>query len=208
MRALSAFDNGDYAGALPLLIRLADSVKDQRDRVGSIQEKIRVCQRKLAESAGATAQAPAPPPADQSSPAMSAETRKLHQRPKDGQILEIGIKDLGNFDYDIEKGGNLPQDREGPCRVKIRTHGYMIPLDQADNITQFALVPSLFSCCYGQPPGVQHTLMVKTPKGKALGYYPDEIVVEGTLKVDEKKEDGMVVSLFEIDCQSVKPAPK
>jgi hypothetical protein len=41
-----------------------------------------------------------------------------------------------------------------------------------------------------------------------VSYYPDEIVVEGTLKVDEKRDDGYIVSIFEIDAKSVKPAPK
>jgi hypothetical protein len=49
---------------------------------------------------------------------------------------------------------------------------------------------------------------VHTPKGKSVSYYPDEIVCEGTLKVDEKKDDGYIVSVFEMDVQSVKPAAK
>ena len=41
-----------------------------------------------------------------------------------------------------------------------------------------------------------------------MSYYPDEIIVEGTLKVEEKKEDGFIVSIFEMDVNSVKPAGK
>jgi hypothetical protein len=83
----------------------------------------------------------------------------------------------------------------------------MIPMDQAENITQFALVPSLFSCCFGQPPQIQHTIVVNCPKGKAVSYCPDEIFVEGDLKVDEKRDDGYVVSIFELTAKSVKPVP-
>jgi hypothetical protein len=92
--------------------------------------------------------------------------------------------------------------------MKIKLRGFMIPMDQADKITQFAMVPSLFACCYGQPPQVQHTIVCGTPKGKAVSYYPDEIQVEGTLTVKEKKEDGFIVSIFEMDVSSVKPAVK
>jgi hypothetical protein len=84
----------------------------------------------------------------------------------------------------------------------------MIPLDQAENIAEFALVPSLFSCCFGQPPQVQHTIVVHCAKGKAVNYYPDELTVEGTLHVREKKDEGYVVSVFEVDANSVRPAPK
>ena len=140
---------------------------------------------------------------------MSAEKRKKFAPPKDGEVLALAsIKELGNFDYDADKGGNIPDDIKKLSGSKIRVSGFMIPLDQADNISHFSLVPSLFACCFGQPPQIQHQIVVHTPKGKAVGYYPDEIVCEGILKVDEKKDDGYIVSVFEMDVQSVKPAAK
>jgi hypothetical protein len=202
----TAFNRGEYATALPLYKKLAERFKDQPTRLGSVDEKIRVCQKAidaaLKEKAAATTQ-PAVPAADN-----SAEVRKPHVRPKDGQVLDTSIKDLGNFEYDQEKGGNIPQDVRNLDGVTIRLHGFMIPMDQAENITQFALVPSLFSCCFGQPPQIQHTIVSNCPKGKAVGYVPDEIVVEGQLHVKEKKDDGYVVSIFEISVNSVKAAAK
>jgi hypothetical protein len=123
-------------------------------------------------------------------------------------VLDVAIKELGNFEYDADNGGNIPPDVTALSGSTLRVTGFMIPMDQADNITQFALVPSLFACCFGQPPSIQHTIVVNCPKGKAVSYYPDEIVVEGKLKVEEKKEDGFIVSLFEIEVNSVKPAGK
>jgi len=208
LRAQTAFDKGDYATALPLFMNVEKKLTDggaKADKLGPIQEKIRVCKKNLLKD----------PPKDLQSflgqkpqDNVTPEKRKPHVRPKDGQVLEVAIKDLGNFEYDAEKGGNLPEDVKALNGAKVRTHGFMIPLDQADNITEFALVPSLFACCFGQPPQVQHTMVVHTPKGKAVGYFPDEIVVEGTLKVDEKKEDGLIISVFEVDCLSVKPMAK
>src|SRR4051794_36108417 len=208
LRAQTAFDKGDYATALPLLMNVEKKLSDsgvKSDRLGPVQEKIRVCKKNLLKD---------PPkdlktflnqnPADNATP----EKRKPHVKPKDGQALELAIKDLGNFEYDAEKGGNIPEDVKNLNGAKIRTHGFMIPLDQADNITEFALVPSLFACCFGQPPQVQHTMVVHTPKGKAVGYFPDEIIIEGTLLVNEKKEDGLIVSVFEMNCNSVKPMAK
>ena len=134
--------------------------------------------------------------------------RKPHVKPKPGEVRELTIKELGNFEYDADSGGNIPKDVRDLSGSTIRVTGFMIPMDQADNITQFALVPSLFACCFGQPPSVQHTIVVNCPKGKAVSYYPDEIVVEGGLKVEEKKEDGFIVSVFEMDVNSVRPAAK
>jgi len=90
----------------------------------------------------------------------------------------------------------------------FRTSGYMIPLDQAESISEFALVPSLFACCFGQPPQIQHTIIVHCPKSKAVSYFPDELTVEGTLHVKEDRDGGFIVSIFQLDATSVRAAPQ
>ncbi|MGA2500137.1 MAG: DUF3299 domain-containing protein [Tepidisphaeraceae bacterium] len=200
-----AFDRQSYTQALALYQKLLTMLPKDSPKIKPIEEKVRVCQKALADQALANPQLLPGNSADQI--ATSPEERKAHVKPKDGEVYEVAIKQLGNFEFDAEKGGNIPKDVLALNGSTIRTRGFMLPLDQADHITEFALVPSLFSCCFGQPPQVQHTLVVRTPKGKAVGYFPDEILVEGTLTVKERTEDGLVVSLFEIACTSVKPAP-
>jgi hypothetical protein len=198
VRATQEFANGQYALALPMLRKLEEMTKGQPDLLGPIQEKIRVCEKNLADPNNAVST---------TQPSLSA-SRKPHPAPKDAETLDMPIKELGNFDYDADKGGQIPDDVVALSGHKIRLKGYMIPMDQAANITQFALVPDLFACCFGQPPQIQHTIVANCPKGKAVSYYPDEIVVEGTLKVAEKKDEGFIVSIFEMDVSSVKPAAK
>jgi hypothetical protein len=214
LRATQAFNKGDYGQALPMLQKLADNLKSdksQADKLGMIQEQIRVCQKNqptLVASAVTSVGSAAPVPAAPAGPAVTAAARTPHAKPKDGEVLEMGIKDLGNFEYDPENGSPIPDDVKAlnGCTVKLR--GYMIPMDQAENISKFALVPSLFNCCYGQPPQIQHTIVVTCPKGKAVNYYPDEIIVTGKLTVDVVKDDGFIVSIFAVETSSVKPAPK
>jgi hypothetical protein len=211
VRANQAFNRGEYATALPLLQKLAEQVKGQPSRLGAIEERIRVCQKALdsLKKNSATGTTPQPPlqAVGANDIPTAPETRRKHPALKAGDVLESSIKELGNFDYDNDRGGNIPADVKQLSGSKIRLHGYMIPMDQAENITQFALVPSLFSCCFGQPPQIQHTIVVNCPRGKAVSYCPDEIVVEGDLKVEEKRDDGYVVSIFELTANSVKPAP-
>ncbi len=202
LRANQAFNRGEYVTALPLLKKLAAEAQQQPSRLVAIQERIRVCEKALAAVNADPNAAKGP----DTQPAAAARTP--HPAPKAGETIELAIKDLGNFNYDQEHGGQIPADVKQLAGAQLRLHGYMIPLDQAENITQFALVPSLFACCYGQPPQIQHTIVVSCPKGKAVSYCPDEIVVEGKLNVQEKKDDGYVVSLFELTVNSVKAAPK
>jgi hypothetical protein len=209
IRAQQTFNRGEYALALPLLKKLASETEaaGQTAKLSSIQERIRVCETALKKAKEQAADPQAAltnrPPADN-----TPEARKPHPAPTPGKTYELTIQGLGNFDYDQEKGGNIPADVTRLSGSSIRLKGYMIPMDQAENITQFALVPSLFACCFGQPPQIQHTIVVNCPKGKAVGYTADEILVEGTLKVQEKKDDGYINSVFEMEVSSVKLAPK
>jgi len=226
VRAQQAFLAGDWFTALPLFKKVAAGIKNDADRLGAIEEQIRVCEKNIARMAksglqggqkgvppggqpAASAQTPAANPLPiTNDPPTSAEERRPHAAPKPGQVTDLTIKELGNFDYDQEKGGNIPADVKRLNGGTIRVRGFMIPMDQADNITKFALVPDLFACCFGQPPQIQHVIIANCPEGKAVGYSPDEIVVEGKLNVEEKKDDGYIVSIFEVSVTSVKAAPR
>jgi len=207
LRANEAFNRGQYSLAKELFTKVLDRVKDDAKRTAMIQEQVRVCETKIKDLA-TSATIPQADQLNQPQIETAAEKRKKWSANKDGSALALGIKELGNFDYDADKGGNIPDDIKKLSGTKIRVQGFMIPLDQADNISHFSLVPSLFACCFGQPPQIQHQIVVHTPKGKAVGYFPDEIVCEGILKVEERKDDGYIVSVFEMDVQSVKPAAK
>lgn len=202
--AQQAFNRGQYATALPLLQKLATQTKDPA-QLGPIQEQIRVCQRNLASNPQTTplTQQLSNSPND---PPMTEATRIPHPTPVAGQVLSMSIKELGNFQYDPDKGGGIPKDVFRLSGSQIKLTGFMIPMDSADRITQFALVPSLFACCFGQPPQIQHTIVVNCPAGKAVAYYPDQISVQGKLSVDEQKEDGFIVSIFQLEAASIKPA--
>lgn len=200
LRANEAFARGEYAQALPVYEKLQEIFRDERDKVAQLQEKINVCKANI----DARANGGAPPDPD-----VSPEKRRKHEKPTEGKAVNLSIKELGNFEYDANKGGNIPQDVKELTGAKVKITGFMIPMDQAEAITQFALVPSLFACCFGQPPQIQHTIVVNCPKGKAVSYFGDELLVEGVLKVhEEKDDDGYIVSIFEITCNSVRPAPK
>jgi hypothetical protein len=206
LRAATAFNSGQYGTALPLLRTLEKQLQNQPDKQGMVREQIRVCVAQLAQTAitgGALS------PTDRAPDAVpSAEQRKPHAPPKKGETRDLQIKDLGNFEYDADKGGNIPADVKALSGSSIRLHGFMIPIDQAEKITEFALVPSLFACCFGQPPQVQHTIVCKAPSGKSFAYYPDELIVEGTLLVEEKKDEGFIVSIFQVNVDKMQPATK
>jgi len=194
---------GNYLAAVPLLQKVAQLLSDQPDQLGPVLEQIRVCRHQIlaaASNSQATSQSVAI--------AVDGGPRHIHPAPTPGDAVELPIKELGNFDYDAAVGGGIPDDVKRLDGCHFKTSGYMIPLDQAESISEFALVPSLFACCFGQPPQIQHTIIVHCPKSKAVSYFPDELTVEGTLHVKEDRDGGFIVSIFQLDATSVRAAPQ
>jgi hypothetical protein len=204
LQANEAMGRGDYAAAAVLLQKVEQLVSDQPDVLGPVMEQLRVCRKQVLagnSKGGGNLQNSVPL-------AVDGGARHIHPIPTSGQTVELPIKELGNFDYDPTVGGGIPTDVTRMEGCHFKTTGYMIPLDQAESISEFALVPSLFACCFGQPPQIQHTIVVHCPKSKALDYFPDELVVEGTLHVKEDRDGGFIVSIFQMDASSVKAAPQ
>jgi hypothetical protein len=140
--------------------------------------------------------------------ATRADTRKTHPATQPGQLLEISIPELGNFDFNPDaENPKLPQDVKALSGVTIKMHGYMIPLDQASHITKFALVPALPTDEH-RSALIQQTIVVTCTPGKSVDYCPNEIIVQGKLTVDIMKDDGFIVGIFAVDATSVKPASK
>lgn len=186
------FENGDYANALPLLKDLSVRLRNTPEKVAPVLEKVRVCESNLAKAKVEGIDAPRVP----------------HVKPADGQVLELALQKLGNFQYDPEKGGGIPQDVLDLSGSTVKLHGFMIPIDQSERVTKFVLVADLFSCCFGQPPQLQHTVVVTCPQGKEVQYYPEEINVTGQLTVAEVRDEGYVTHIFEVKASSIRPAAK
>lgn len=190
--ALRAFENGDYATALPLLKDLSVRLRNTPEKVAPVLEKVRVCEANLATQPIEGVDAPRVP----------------HAKPVGGEVLELALQKLGNFTYDAEKGGGIPDDVVALNGSTVRLHGYMIPIDQSERVTKFVLVADLFACCFGQPPQLQHTAVVLCPEGKSVQYYPEEINVTGEIHVAEVRDEGYVTHIFEIKATSIRPVPK
>jgi hypothetical protein len=135
------------------------------------------------------------------------QSRTPHRKPAPSTIEKMTTTELGNFDYDEEKGGTIPPDVTALDGTTIRLLGYMIPMDQSDKITAFALVDDYFVSgeLRGSPP-IQQVVVVNMPKAKAVKYFPDMITVEGKLHVRVKRDQGDVVSVFDLDATSVQPS--
>lgn len=196
--AEAAFEKKDFATALPLLQQLAEDQKDNRSAWLEIKKRINVCKVNLtAEQFERDSWKPGMPRIE--------PKRDVHAPPKPDEIRTMGIKQLGNFSYDAAAGGVVPDDVKTLNGSQVRIWGFMVPLRESDNAREFALVPSPGSCCFGQPPGVQHTVTITMAAGTTAKIGVEPIWVIGMLKVEEKRADGFTSSLFEVSGATVEP---
>ena len=214
VEGLAAYHSGDYAKAIPLLKKYAASaeVRDDKARRNEILMDIVDAEGKVKPAVAATG--PVDPltgsaasggdPADVDP--STGKARVAHALPKAGEVLTMTIREMGNFEFDPTSTKDIPADVKALDGATVQLRGFMIPLNQAEDITDFALVPTLANCCFGQPPGVQHTITCKTEKGRAVQYTVDEISVTGKLAVKMKRDQDYTYSIFEMTVGSVKVA--
>jgi hypothetical protein len=81
--------------------------------------------------------------------------------------------------------------------------GFMLPIDEVQNIKEFLLVQSLWACCYGQPPDINGIVRVLMPKGKTTDYFFDPLKIVGTFKVEATVLDGYCVDIFQLHAESL-----
>ncbi len=187
-----AFGAGEYQKALSIYQKVEPNLKDPT-RLESMRERMRFAQKAQA----------IPSPAPSTQPA-SIGPRKPHDRPADGQALVVTLHELGNFNYDENNDSTIPEDVRKLDGCKIKISGQMLALDQAGMVNRFLLVNDLMSCCYGTTPKLQNVAYINLPKGKSIGQTTERLAIEGTLSVKVRRDEGFVMSIFEIEPTSIK----
>ncbi len=109
---------------------------------------------------------------------------------------------IGGFSY--EEGMKLPQHIADLNGRKVGMAGYMMTLEEVEDIHEFVLVESLWSCCFGKPPEVHQAVVVTIAAKKGVDMTPVPILITGVLDVGEKIEDGFVTSLYRLKADSFK----
>jgi len=112
------------------------------------------------------------------------------------QVLDWSV--LKSYEY-REGLAELPdaiRDLEGK---PVTMAGFLMPLYEYEDIKEFNLVASHWSCCFGVPPGINGWVHVKLARGQqGLRNSTEPLKITGTFHIAEQKEAGYVVSIFAI----------
>lgn len=122
-----------------------------------------------------------------------------------GTPTRITFNDLREYRFSRKANNPIPEKLKALQGKEVSLAGYMIPMSEALDVTEFMLVQMpFFGCCYSVPPEPNETVMVKMQKGKTTPYVYSPIRVTGLFKIQETKIDGFAVSIYEIEASQVK----
>jgi hypothetical protein len=119
-----------------------------------------------------------------------------------GKHTRLSFDTLGNWTY-LEGKTPIPDDVKNYDGQEVELSGFMMPLTQAEKISEFMMIQALWNCCYGKAPAVNHVVMVKMKEGQSVKYYPQPIRVRGKFHVGETREDGYLLSLYRLDAEDI-----
>ncbi|MFO1032428.1 MAG: DUF3299 domain-containing protein [Planctomycetota bacterium] len=169
-----------------------------------------------------TAQAPSPAPttprehpkgtdpadlaAARGAEAMLAAERRVVAMAAEGRLPAqlVPFASLSNWDYTDGLAG-MPESVRSLADTDVTLVGFMLPIDEVENITQFLLVASLWSCCYGTPPDLNQIVRCVMPAGETVDYTFEPLLLSGTLTVAPTIEDGYVVDIFQLHVTTFTP---
>ena len=134
--------------------------------------------------------------------------KKLAAELKAGKIKGLDkilpFDELTSWPYEDGLKG-MPKRIKELSGKKVLMTGFMLPIDEVQNIKEFLLVESLWSCCYGQPPDIHGIVRVVMPKGKTTDYFFDPLKIIGTFKVEATVMEGYCVDIFQLHVESLEP---
>ncbi len=132
--------------------------------------------------------------------------RKLAEEMKAGKIAGLDkilpFDELTSWPYEDGLKG-MPKRVKDLSGKKVMMTGFMLPIDEVQNIKEFLLVQSLWSCCYGQPPDIHGIVRVVMPKGKRTDYFFDPLKIVGTFKVEATVLEGYCVDIYQLHVESL-----
>ncbi len=160
------------------------------------------------------APAPAPMPASLAkiTPAAKPAPAASGASGKDA-VVSVEFTKLSGYEYLVPDTPNTNQtagsdiaDKQIPAEVKaldqkkVSVIGYLMPLKEEEGkSTEFLLMRTQSSCCFGIAPTITELITVKAA-GKGVPTIMDDLIeIQGTLRVGTVREDGYIVGVYRME---------
>ena len=118
------------------------------------------------------------------------------------QTINLSFNTLKSWTY-VEHKTAIPDYIKNLDGQSVQMAGFMMPLNATKQISEFVLVQFLWGCCFGQPPAVNHVVLVTMENGKKTQFFTVPVCVRGTFHVSEMRQDSYLVSLYRLEAKQV-----
>ncbi len=111
------------------------------------------------------------------------------------------------WEFDAAKRNPAPDFLMSVNKTELKILGFMYPLEEGEEISNFCILRSTQTCCYGPRPQYnQYVLVEMYKKVKFERLRP--VIVSGTFFIDPKPEDGYIYRMrgYNIETMNEKPA--
>ena len=116
----------------------------------------------------------------------------------------LTFEEISSWPY-IDGLEGMPKEVKELDGKKVMMVGFMLPIDEVENIKEFLLVQSLWACCYGQPPDINGIVRVVMTGDNRCDYHYDPIKMVGKFKVEAYMEDGYCVDIYQLHVDKIEP---
>ena len=144
--------------------------------------------------------------ARRSAQAMLEAEKRLREMLKAGKIKGLDrilpFEEISSWPYQDGLKG-MPKRIKKLDGKQVLMTGFMLPIDEVENIKEFLLVQSLWGCCYGSPPDINGVVRVVMKGNKRVDYEFQPIKIVGEFSVGPTIEDGFCVDIYQLSARSV-----
>lgn len=132
----------------------------------------------------------------------------------------ISFQVLGNFDFEVKDElleaktnpgearaavmNQIPAEIRSLNGVKCAISGFLVPLLMDEGLAvQFLLMRDQTACCYGLVPQINEWISVRVTGSGVKPQMDKPITICGTLLVNDQRENGYLVSLYQFEADKV-----
>ena len=113
---------------------------------------------------------------------------------------KVGFDVLASFDY--EEGVAPPEEVTKHHKQRVKIAGFMATEDGSEGEVEYFILVNDACGCEGKPK-LNEIVFCAMPEDETVKIKPGIVELTGTLFVEEEKEDGVVVSLYSMNVESV-----
>jgi hypothetical protein len=143
-------------------------------------------------------------------PAAAAPTAVSNKK---DDVQEVEFSKLAGYEYVVPDfpatnqvpgadvaDKQIPSDVKALNRKKVTITGYLMPLKEVEGkSTEFLIMRTQSSCCFGIAPSITELITVKAAGDGVPPIMDDLVEIQGTLKVGTVREDGYIVGVYQMD---------